>query len=217
MKKLTVLSLVLLLLLTTHTQAQKIQHYLSYNFSYVSFFNNIKRNLPLATCLVTPSISYKVQKGDYGLELFGTIGVANYELWNKDQYNTAYLNSRLNTPEYITYVLSGLSFHYLLIDKKWIKVSPNAGLAFGWYNGDRIGFWAKNYDSEAGEWYELITDAEVETKFGASVGINAIVPVYRSLYLNADVKYFTFPMAKYSKNNLLFQVGFGFAIHRDKD
>lgn len=216
MKKLTILSLALLFSIS-NANGQKLQHYLSFDFSHASFFYNIKRNLSLASPLVTPSLSYTVQKGNYGLELFGTIGVANYELWDLAQYNKRYLDSRLNTPEYITYVLSGIALHYLLINKKWVKVSPNAGLAFGWYNGDRIIFWARNYDSEAGWWYEMIADGEVETKFGATIGVNAIFPVYRSLYFNADIKYFSFPMAKYSKNNLLFQVGFGFAINRERD
>lgn len=196
---------------------QKAEHYLSYNFPYTSFFNHTKRNLPLSTPFFTPSLSYKTQKGKYGLELSATIGVVNYELWDVNQYNKGYLDSRINTPSLIVYQLSGLTLHYSILNKKWIKVSPNAGLAFGWYNSDKIAFWGKNYSSELKDWwYEIITDAEVETKWGGTIGINAILPVYKSIYVNSDIKYFAFPFAKYSRRNLLFQMGIGYVFNRNK-
>jgi hypothetical protein len=151
--------------------------------------------------------SYKIENNLVGLEFFASwMGVGYY-------YGSSFAPEYIN--EGIKQILSsniGIACYYTVLDKKWFKINPMAGLVRCNYDATIVEGWY----IYPGSFNEPIINHNKEAKLGILTGININVPIWKGIYANTNARYAVYPTAKYNKQNLIFDIGIGYMYQHKK-
>jgi hypothetical protein len=198
-----ILIIILSLLLPNLVHGQ-FKHYIGYNtLVYQNFYNRENDKFQLKQSMLIPAMSYKIERKNIGIEVFFNSQPKNYYVLGgkiKPQINS------------ITQIIShnlGLTTHYNILNKHYLKICPMLGIIKNWYDAMVIDYVGLNQN---GEWWESILHHEKESKLGLVGGVNINAPIYKKFYANTNIRYSYFPTAKYNKQNFMWEVGIGYML-----
>ncbi len=184
----------------------QFKHYISYNtLMYQDFFNRENDKFLLKQSIRTPAMSYKIESKNIGIEAF----------FNSHPDIYYVLGGKIIPPiNSITQIIShnlGLTTHYNILNKHYLKICPMVGIIKNWYDAkilESVGV------TQNGEWWESIISTQKESKLGFVGGVNINAPIYKKLYANTNLRYSYFPTAQYNKQNFMWEVGLGYMLQR---
>ena len=181
----------------------QFKHYLSHNgVFYFNYFNKEKDKSLGLKSLLSPNLSYKIEMDKSGLEVFYYFDFSpSYHPRISEQ------SVPVNTILQMSTFDIGVAYHYNILDKKYLKISPMVGVIKNWHESMTVLKWYPN---------EAIIGGNKESKFGLLSGVNINAPIWNGIYANTNARYSVFPTGQYNKQNLVVDIGVGYMYQNKK-